>query len=107
MKNYFILALTCFLSLQAVAQENYWQQETNYTIDVTLNERSRSLDATLKLEYINHSPDTLSFIWFHLWPNAYKNDKTAFSDQLLENGRTDFYFAAKEQRGYINRLDFR
>ena len=60
-----------------------------------------------KLEYINNSPDTLNFIWFHLWPNAYKNDKTAFSDQLLENRNTKFYFSDKDQRGYINRLDFK
>ena len=25
-----------------------------------------------KIDYVNHSPDTLRFIWFHLWPNAYK-----------------------------------
>ncbi len=61
----------------------------------------------MKLQYVNNSPDTLQFIWFHVWPNAFKNDKTAFSEQLLKNGRTDFYFSNKEQRGYINRLDFR
>ena len=36
-----------------------------------------------------------------------QNDKTAFSDQLLENGDTKFYFSDKEERGYINRLDFK
>ncbi|HEY2722599.1 MAG TPA: M1 family metallopeptidase, partial [Chitinophagaceae bacterium] len=50
---------------------------------------------------------TLNFIWFHLWPNAYKNDKTAFTDQTLINGDTRFYFSDKDQRGYINRLDFK
>lgn len=89
------------------AQSNYWQQEVHYTIDVSLNDKDHTLDGMLKLQYINHSPDTLRFIWFHIWPNAYKNDRTAFSDQLLENGRKDFYFSDKEQRGYINRLDFR
>src|SRR5688572_5925395 len=59
------------------------------------------------MEYLNNSPDTLRYIWFHLWPNAYKNDRTAFSDQLLENGKTDFYFSGREQKGYINRLDFK
>jgi hypothetical protein len=49
----------------------------------------------------------LSFIWFHLWPNAYKNDRTAFSEQLLKLGRTDFYFSSEIDRGYINRLDFK
>ncbi|MBO9631905.1 MAG: hypothetical protein J7578_02220, partial [Chitinophagaceae bacterium] len=84
------------------AQSNYWQQEVHYTIDVNLNDKDHTLDGMLKLQYINHSPDTLHFIWFHIWPNAYKNDRTAFSDQLLENGRKDFYFSDKEQRGYIN-----
>ena len=43
----------------------------------------------------------------HLWPNAYKNDRTAFSEQLLKNDRTDFYFADEAKRGYINRLEFK
>ena len=87
--------------------QKYWQQQVNYTIDVTLNDKDRTLDGFLKMQYSNHSPDTLTFIWIHCWPNAYKNDRTAFSEQLLGNGRTDFYFSDPEQRGYINRLDFR
>ncbi len=86
---------------------NYWQQEVNYTIDVSLNDKDHTLNGFEKIEYINNSPDTLRFIWFHLWPNAYKNDKTAFTDQELENGNTKFYFSDKEQKGYINRLDFK
>jgi hypothetical protein len=89
------------------SQGTYWQQETNFTITVSLNDASHSLDGFESIEYINHSPDTLKFIWFHLWPNAYKNDRTAFSEQLLKNGRTDFYFSKPEDKGYINRLDFK
>lgn len=89
------------------SQTNYWQQEVNYRIEVSLNDKDNSLTAFEKIEYINNSPDTLRFIWFHIWPNAYKNDQTAFSDQLLENGNTKFYFSDKEQKGYINRLDFK
>ena len=85
----------------------YWQQQVNYTIDVTLHDKDNSLIAFEKIEYTNNSPDTLKFIWFHIWPNAYKNDKTAFSDQLLINGNTKFYFSGKEQRGYMNQLDFK
>jgi Peptidase family M1 domain len=89
------------------SQQNYWQQEVNYTIDVSLNDKEHTLDAFEKIEYTNNSPDTLKFIWFHLWPNAYKNDKTVYTDQTLENGSTKFYFSDKEQKGYINRLDFK
>lgn len=91
----------------AFGQQPYWQQQVNYQLDVSLNDVEHTLDGYAKIDYTNHSPDTLRFIWFHLWPNAYKNDRTAFSDQLLQNGRTDFYFANNEQRGYINRLDFK
>ena len=93
--------------LIANCQLNYWQQQVNYTIDVSLNDKEHSLNGFEKIEYINNSPDTLTYIWFHIWPNAYKTDKTAFSDQLLENGNTKFYFSSKEQKGYINRLDFK
>ena len=88
-------------------QPPYWQQAVNYTIDVTLDDASRSLDGFIKINYTNNSPDTLHYIWIHCWPNAFKNDRTAFSEQLLNNGRTDFYFSDKEQKGYINRLEFR
>lgn len=95
------------LSQCLTASSQYWQQQVNYTIDVSLNDKEHTLDAFEKIEYVNNSPDTLTYIWFHIWPNAYKNDKTAFSDQLLENGSTKFYFSDKEQKGYINKLDFK
>jgi hypothetical protein len=101
---FFLLAAQCSWF---AASSQYWQQQVNYTIDVSLNDKEHTLDGFERIEYINHSPDTLHFIWFHLWPNAYKNDKTAFSDQLLVNGNTRFYFSDKEDRGYINRLDFK
>jgi hypothetical protein len=96
-----------FSFLLSNAQHPYWQQKVDFTIQVQLNDESHTLDGFAKMNYVNHSPDTLRYIWFHLWPNAYKNDKTAFSDQLLENDRTDFYFSESNDRGYINRLDFR
>lgn len=105
-KTLYTLVANCLL-FTADCQLNYWQQQVNYTIDVSLNDKEHTLDGFEKIEYINNSPDTLRYIWFHLWPNAYKNDKTAFSDQALENGTTKFYFSNKEDRGYINRLDFK
>jgi hypothetical protein len=86
---------------------SYWQQQVDQAIRVTLNDADKTLDGFVQMNYRNNSPDTLRYIWIHCWPNAYKNDRTAFSDQLLENGRTDFYFSEEEQRGYINRLDFK
>lgn len=108
MRRFIYTIIFIFLkSLPLHSQQPYWQQEVNFTIDVSLNDKEHTLDAFERIDYINHSPDTLHFIWFHLWPNAYKNDKTAFTDQTLENGDTRFYFSNREERGYINRLDFK
>jgi hypothetical protein len=107
MKRLLILFVIICAGTAVRSQSAYWQQETNYTIDVQLDDQEHTLEGFLKLQYINNSPDTLTYIWFHLWPNAFKNDHTAFSEQLLLHRRTDFYFATREERGYINRLDFR
>src|SRR4051794_14313010 len=106
----FPLLYTCFFCLPALAQNppvNYWQQQVNYSITATLHDEDNTLDGFENITYYNHSPDTLSFLWVHLWPNAYKNDKTAFSEQKLNGGMTDFYFSNNQDKGYINRMDFK
>lgn len=107
MRVFALVILFLFSLMEGFSQRHYWQQQVNYTIDVTLNDQDNTLTGFEKIEYINNSPDTLWYIFIHLWPNAYKNDRTAFSEQLLMNDRTDFYFSAEEKRGYINRLEFK
>lgn len=110
MKYIFLAATTLFFSKILVAQnapKPYWQQQVNYNIAVSLNDEDHTIDALEKIVYTNNSPDTLTFIWFHIWANAYKNDKTAFSEQLLQNGRTDFYFSDEKGKGYTSKLNFK
>ena len=102
-----IILFYCQLPTAYCQPSSYWQQQVNYKIDVTLNDVDNSLDGFVKMDYYNNSPDTIHFIWIHLWPNAFKNDKTAFTDQTLENGSTQFYFSNADKRGYINRLAFK
>lgn len=106
MKQLLLLVLSCF-SYIAYAQQNNWRQQADHSIKITLNDKEHTLDGFETITYTNHSSDTLRFIWFHLWPNAFKNDRTAFSEQFLLEDRTDFYFSDKEKKGYINRLDFK
>jgi len=106
LKKIFVISFI-FCHFSSLSQTKYFQQQVNYTIDVTLNDVQNTLDGFIIINYTNNSPDTLHYIWFHLWPNAYKNDRTAFSEQLLKLGRTDFYFSDENKRGYINRLDFK
>lgn len=101
-----ILVILCCSQLTAVFSQKKWQQQVDHTIEVELDPVTRTLDARQQIMYRNNSRDTLSFIYFHIWPNAYKNDHTAFSEQLLINNRLDFYFSKESERGYINRLVF-
>lgn len=102
------LFLTGWTSAQTLNRPgDYFQQEVAYRIDVTLNDEDHTLSAFLSLDYTNHSPDTLDFIWFHLWPNAYENNETAFARQRWNGGSARFYFAKEKERGYIDSLAFR
>jgi hypothetical protein len=105
MKNYLLFFCVFFPPL--VFSQNYWQQEVNYNIDVTLNDSAHTLSGFITIEYKNNSPNDLNEIWMHLWPNAYKNNYTAFARQLLENGRTDFRFCKDSERGFIDNIDFK
>ena len=105
MKNLLLpvsLVCLCFAS-----ESDYFQQHVAYDIEVTLNDSAHTLDAFEKVIYTNHSPDTLHFIWFHLWPNAYKNTETAFAKQRERFLSSSFIFSEEKQRGYIDSLDFK
>ncbi len=102
------LLFSIFLCSKVILTQNsnYFQQEVNYIIEATLNDKNHTLSAEQKITYTNNSNTELGFLWFHLWPNAYKNHETALAKQLLENGATKFYFSTEEERGYIDSLKF-
>jgi hypothetical protein len=81
MKQVLLLGAFIFFMVNSQAQK-YFQQQVNYTINVSLNDVKHSLTGNLTMEYINNSPNTLDFIYIHLWPNAYKNKETALFKQL-------------------------
>lgn len=83
----------------------YFQQEVKYTINVTLDDQRHRLTGDWVLDYTNHSPDTLSFIYLHVWANAYSHKQTAFAQQLLDQGRLDFHFAPRQALGVMSFWD--
>ncbi|HRJ36841.1 MAG TPA: hypothetical protein PK610_12680, partial [Flavobacteriales bacterium] len=88
-------------------REDYFQQEVQYSIDVKLDDENHTLTGFERLVYINRSPQTLSQLYFHLWPNAYRNNETALAKQLLENGETAMHFANPQgELGFIDSLQF-
>ncbi len=87
--------------------QTYFQQEVNFTINVKLDDVKNEITADERIEYINNSPNDLSFIYMHLWPNAYKDNTSALAKQFLENGVTKLEYAKPADRGYIDQIDFK
>ena len=100
------LVLLSILSINLSAQE-YFQQEVNYTIDVSLDDEAHTLKGNEYIEYTNNSTNDLDFLWFHIWPNAYKDNSTALFKQALADGSRKEFYSNEAERGFINGLDFK
>jgi hypothetical protein len=97
-----------FLICKSVSsQELYFQQEVNYKISVKLNDEAHTLSAFEEIEYINNSENELTYLYFHLWPNAYKTNQTSLAKQLLRLGKSALHFSTPEERGFIDSLNFK
>ena len=102
-----LIFLSIGLSSHTASSQEYFQQEVNYNINVTLNDKLHELKAFETVEYINNSSDTLRFLFFHLWPNAYSSNKTALARQLFSTRGREQLFNDPELKGYIDSLDFK
>lgn len=70
-KGLLFLLLAGFV-ISAHAQNGYWQQRVKYTMDVDMNVATNRFTGKQKLEYWNHSPDTLDRVYYHLFWNAFQ-----------------------------------
>lgn len=83
-----------------------WQQKVDHRISVTYYPESRTVSGNEFIEYYNQSPNTLTEIYFHLWPNAYKNKYTAYAKEDARKTKPAFYFNHIDELGYIDSLAF-
>lgn len=85
-----MLLMLLFVGGHSIAQNTYWQQYLHYSIDAQLNDKEKTITGSESIVYKNNSPDTLSYIWFHIYPNAYKDKSTALYQQIANDpGRKD------------------
>lgn len=102
----FLLSSFTFVINTNAQQANYFQQEVNTNIKVRLDDVQHFLHGAISMDYTNNSQDTLSFIYFHIYPNAYESDRTAYVRQAVENGNRKHYEAKKSDWGFIDSLNF-
>lgn len=75
------------MSIRSFAQTDYWQQYLRYSINAQLNDKEKSITGSETIVYKNNSPESLSFIWFHIYPNAYKEQSTALFQQIKNDSQ--------------------
>ncbi|MBX7205345.1 MAG: M1 family metallopeptidase [Bacteroidia bacterium] len=75
----------------------YWQQDIYYNINATLDDKTGIIDGTEELTYWNNSPDTLYFVYFHLYQNAFV--KGSHLEELNEANHFHQQFGPYEAQG--------
>jgi hypothetical protein len=86
-------------------QTSYWQQYLRYNINAQLNDKEKSITGSETIVYKNNSPQTLSYIWFHIYPNAYKDQSTALFQQIKNDPQRKEKLK-QPTTGYITNLAF-
>jgi len=81
----FVYLLSALLLFSSALMGQYWQQQVSYDMDLYLDSQQKLITAHSNLQYINHSPDALSVILMHLYPNAF-NEGTIAQQVWQSNG---------------------
>ena len=72
MKSFVSILLFLSISISGYCQ-SYWQQEAHYQMDINFDSENHRFDGNQELTFINHSPDTLKKVFYHLYFNALFN----------------------------------
>jgi len=94
-----------FSTISSFSQSNYWQQYLHYNIDAELNDKEKTVTGSETIVYKNNSPETLQYIWFHIYPNAYKESSTALFQQIRNDPQRKDKLK-DPTHGYITNLAF-
>jgi hypothetical protein len=94
MKKGLMVCLLVSLVLAVQAQDR-WQQKIKYKMDVVMNVNTNILKGKQVIEYTNNSNDTLKWVYFHLYwnafqPNSMMDVRNRELGRRVVNGRTDW-----------------
>lgn len=67
-----LFLFTLVLVLPLGAQNYYWQQQADYSMQVDFDVEKNQYSGKQSLIYTNNSPDSLKRVFFHLYPNAFQ-----------------------------------
>src|SRR5438874_8826882 len=56
----------------------YWQQRADYVIRATLDTATQTIRGAERIHYVNHSPDTLKFVWVQIEQNIFASNSITY-----------------------------
>ncbi|HEY7798171.1 MAG TPA: M1 family metallopeptidase [Hyphomonadaceae bacterium] len=84
--------------------EAYWQQQADHVISATLDENAKRITASETVTYKNNSPHSLSYAWFQLDQNQFKQDsvtrRTATATPAANGGDQISMTALRQLQSY-------
>ncbi|MGX1023769.1 M1 family metallopeptidase [Psychroflexus sp. MBR-150] len=78
-----------YRSANGVPGPEYWQNQANYKIDVSLNPENHKIKGQVKIEYINNSPFDLDYAWLFLEQNRFTPTSRGTLTTPLDGNRYD------------------
>ncbi len=70
--KYLVTLTLVLISYLNYGQSDRWQQEANYKMEIDVDVEKYQFTGEQTIEYINHSPDTLNKVFYHLYFNAFQ-----------------------------------
>ncbi len=79
----------------------YWQQDIHCKLEALINEKDNFIAGNEVLTYYNNSPDTLKFLYFHLYQNAFQPGSYLDNLQLNNYQKPRYGKYEKEKKGTV------
>ncbi|MEM9648870.1 MAG: M1 family metallopeptidase [Bacteroidota bacterium] len=111
MKRFQLLFFSVLGVLSATAQNGYWQQHVDYSMEVDMDVNTFQYNGTQKLIYTNNSPDVLSRVYYHLFFNAFQPGSQMDArlqnikdpdGRMMENGKSRIASLPESDQGYLH-----
>jgi len=96
-----VVIIYILVSTPLVAQEKvFCRQVANYTMDVTLNPEENIIEGQEILTWTNSTSQATSELWFHLYWNAFQNNRSSYLLEAYREGRRLVANYREEDWGY-------
>lgn len=86
---------TAYRSATGKPGPEYWQNRSDYDINIALDDEEKSISGNVKIKYTNNSPEPLAYLWLLLEQNRFKADSrgtlTLLGETRYEGEVTDGY----------------